>query len=129
VKHGNENDKDLSAPKSSRNTSFTLQLHSAMDPFSIVVGVGSLIQMSLLLGKYLKDVYESGASFEGEIGSLLHGIEDLESLNKSIEHLHRAETGMYYTSGHSEPPPQDLEIWQITVKSLKACSETVERLQ
>ena len=58
-----------------------------MDPLSVVVGVGSLIDLSLRLGKYLKDVHESIASFEGEIGSLLWEIQDLESVNKSIAQL------------------------------------------
>ena len=54
-----------------------------MDPFSVLVGVWSLIEMSLQLGKYLKDVYEAAASFEEDIGSLLREIQDLESVNKS----------------------------------------------
>jgi hypothetical protein len=99
-----------------------------MDPFSVFIGVGSLIEMSLQLGKYLKIVYEAAASFEGEIGSLLHEIQDLDSVNKSIEHLHRTETGSY-TSGHLELPRQDLEVWQNTIKTLQDCSETVKRLQ
>lgn len=126
--HDNENDKDLNVPKCSRNTWITSPLHLAMDPFSVLVGVGSLIEMSLQLGKYLKDVYEAAASFEGEMGSLLREIQDLDSLNKSIEHLHRTETGGY-TSRHPELPRQDLEVWQNTVKTLQDCSETVERLQ
>ena len=99
-----------------------------MDPFSILVGVGSLIEMSLQLGKYLKDVYEAATLFEGQIGSLLREIEDLSSVNKSIEHLHRTETGNY-TFRHPELPRQDLEIWQNTIKTLQDCSETVKRLQ
>lgn len=99
-----------------------------MDPFSIVVGTGALIQLSLQLGKYLKEVYEAAASFQEEIGSLLSEIQDLESVNKLIEHLHRSEVHGY-TSGQSELPHQDLEIWQNTVKTLQNCSNTVKRLQ
>lgn len=99
-----------------------------MDPFSITVGVGSLIEMSLQLGKYLKDVYEAAASFEGEIDSLFREIRDLDSVNKVIVHLYRSETGIY-ASAHQEPPRQDMEIWQNTVKTLQDCSETLKKLQ
>ena len=99
-----------------------------MDPFSIVLGVGSLIQMSLELAKYLKDVYEAVASFEGDIESLLHEIQNIESVNKSIEHLHRTEVGPY---AHDQPElsHQDLEVWQNTAKTLQDCSRTVQKLQ
>lgn len=90
-----------------------------MDPFSVVVGVGSLIDLSLRLGKYLKDVHESIALFEGEIGSLLWEIQDLDSVNKSIAKLYQTET-VAFTSGHSEPPRQDLEVWQNTFKTVRS---------
>lgn len=99
-----------------------------MDPFSIVVGTGALLQLSLQLGKYLKDVYEAAASFQEEIGSLLSEIQDLESVNKSIEHLYKIGVNSN-TSGQSELPHQDLEIWQNAVKTLQNCSNTVKRLQ
>ena len=99
-----------------------------MDPFSIVVGVGSLIEMSLRLSKYLKNVHEAAASFEGEMESLVREIQDLDSVNKSIEQLHRTETGIH-TSGQTEIPRQDLEVWQNTAKTLQECSNTVQTLQ
>lgn len=95
-----------------------------MDPFSYLVRAGSLIEMSLQLGTFLKDVYEAVASFEGEMESLLREIQDLDSVNKSIEHLYRTETSGY-AHGHSELPRQDLEVWQNTVKILQDCPETV----
>lgn len=99
-----------------------------MDPFSIIVGTGGLLQLSFQLGKYLKDVYEAAASFQDEIGSLLSEIQDLESVNKSIENLYKNGVNDY-TSGQSKLPHQDLEIWQNTVKTLQNCSNTVKRLQ
>ncbi|MCJ1338200.1 hypothetical protein MMC09_003485 [Bachmanniomyces sp. S44760] len=99
-----------------------------MDPFSLIVGVGSLIELSLALGKCLKDVYEAAASFEGEIGFLLSEIRDLDSVNKAIDHLYRTETGDY-NSGYLELPPQDLKFWQNAGKNLHDCSETVEGLK
>ena len=99
-----------------------------MDPFSIVVGVGSLIEMSLQLSKYLNNVHEAAASFEGEMESLMREIQGLESVNKSIEQLHKAETGMY-TFGQPDLPRRELEVWENTAKALKECSSTVQALQ
>jgi paraquat-inducible protein B len=97
-----------------------------MDPFSLAVGVGSLVEMSLQVGKYLKDIYEAATLFEDEISSLLREIQDLRSVNKSIETLYRTETD---DSNLRQLPSQDFEVWQNTVKTLQECSETLKRLQ
>ena len=97
-----------------------------MDPFSVVVGVGSLIDLSLRLGKFLKDVHASIALYEGEIESFLGEVQDLESVNKSIAELYQTET-VAIAHGHSEP--QQLEVWQNTLKTLRSCTISVEALQ
>ncbi|KAL8850930.1 MAG: hypothetical protein Q9221_004130 [Calogaya cf. arnoldii] len=99
-----------------------------MDPFSVVVGIGSLIDLSLRLGKYLKDVHESIALFEGEIGFLLRETQDLDSVNRSIAQLYETET-VAFTSGRLEPSREQVEVWQNTFKTLGNCTETVEELQ
>ncbi|KAL8928606.1 MAG: hypothetical protein Q9208_001840 [Pyrenodesmia sp. 3 TL-2023] len=99
-----------------------------MDPFAVVVGVGSLIDLSLRLGKYLKDVHESIALFEEDIGSLLREIQDLGSVNKSIAQLYQTET-VALTSAYSEPPREELEVWHNTFKTLRNCTSTVKELQ
>ncbi|KAL8669814.1 MAG: hypothetical protein Q9168_005618 [Polycauliona sp. 1 TL-2023] len=99
-----------------------------MDPFSVIVGVGSLIDLSLRLGKYLKDLRESIALYEGEIESFLREIQDIDSVNNSIAQLYQTET-VTTTLGHSEPPRQELEAWQNTFKTLRGCAATVEELQ
>ena len=99
-----------------------------MDPFSLVVGVGSLIEMSLQLSKCLKNVHEAAASFEGEMESLVREIQGLDSVNKSIEQLHRTETGIH-TVGKPDLPREELEVWQNTGKTLQECSSTVQTLQ
>ena len=104
------------------------QLQPTMDPFSVVVGVGSLVEMSVQLGKYLKDVYEAAASFEDDIGSLFREMQDLDSVNKSIEQLHRTEAADYIF-GLPELPRQDVEVWQNIANTLKKCSETLADLR
>ena len=100
-----------------------------MDPFSLVVGVGSLIDLSLKLGKYLKDVHEAVASFEEDIGFLLSEVESLSSVNKSIEHFYGTETSQLSGQSGLQIPRQELEVWQNTIKTLQNCSETVKKLQ
>ena len=99
-----------------------------MDPFSIVIGVASLLQISAQLSKYVKGVLETAESFEGNIGLLLREIEDLESVNKSIEQLYRRESGDD-SYRQQEPLREDLTHWENTLKILEDCSETVNRLQ
>ena len=55
-----------------------------MDPLSITLGVGTIVQLSLQLGMYLKNVYDAAASFEEEIEFLMREIQDVESINTSI---------------------------------------------
>ena len=100
-----------------------------MDPFSIIVGVGSLIDLSIKLGKSLKAVHEAVACFEEDIGFLLREIDNLGSVNKSIEHLYRTEASNLSRRLGSETPSQELEVWQNTVKTLQSCSETAQKLQ
>lgn len=99
-----------------------------MDPFSIIVGTGSLIQMSLQLAKYLKGVCEAAALFEGEVGFLLHEIQDIELINGSIEQLYKTEIGSH-SYGRPELTQQELQVWQTAITVLQACTGTVERLQ
>ena len=99
-----------------------------MDPFSVIVGVGSLVEMSLQLGKCLKDVYEAAASFEDDIKFLFREIQDLDSVNKSIEHSYKTEA-TDHDFGLSELPRQDGKIRQNISQILGKCSETVEILR
>jgi DNA repair exonuclease SbcCD ATPase subunit len=99
-----------------------------MDPFSIIVGVAGLLQISVQLSKYVKAVLETAASYEGNIENLLHEIEELESVNKLIEQLHQRESDNY-SYRQEEPLRQDLTAWQITLKILEDCSETLKKLQ
>src|ERR1700712_5002219 len=98
-----------------------------MDPFSLVVGIGSLVQISLQLAKCIKDVHDASASFEDDIEALLREIQSLESVNKSISNLYQTETGEY-SAAHTELPPQEREVWETTVKTLHETTKTVAKL-
>lgn len=100
-----------------------------MDPFSLVVGIGSLAEISIALGKCLKEAYNSAVTFEEEIGSLLREIEDLNSVNKSIELLYQSEVQRASFERHFDLPPQDKEVWRNTTRTLQECSETAQALQ
>ena len=97
-----------------------------MDPFSIIVGVGSLLDMSLKLGKYVKEVNEAAATFEEDIQFLLAEIQSLNSVNKSIEHVCKQEEDA--RKDQLAIPREDLEAWQNTFNVLQDCSKTVNKL-
>lgn len=99
-----------------------------MDPFSIVVGTASLIDISWRVGNYLRDVHEAAGEVEGEITSLAREIQSLDSVNKSIKNLHEVEIEVL-PENLSEIPDQARDLWQNTVKILQDCHATVEKLK
>jgi hypothetical protein len=99
-----------------------------MDPFSIAIGVASLLDITWRVGKYLKDVQEGAGIVEGEIASLLTEIQSLDSVNRSIKHLHETEVEMLM-EGVVELPERDQELWRNTANNLQDCQETVLKLQ
>lgn len=99
-----------------------------MDPFSIVVGVGSLLDITVRVVKYLKDVQEAAGLVEGEITSILTEIQALDSVNRSIKHLHEAEIESL-PAGSLGLPDRDQELWQTTANNLQDCEGSVRRLQ
>ena len=100
-----------------------------MDPFSLIVGVGSLVDLSIKLGKYLRDVREAVASFEEEMGFLLGVVESISSINKSIEDLYKAQAAEYIGRSGLQIPDQEYGVWQNIAKTLQSCSAIIQKLQ
>jgi len=63
------------------------------------------------------------------MGSLLREIQDLDSVNKSIEHLYRTETSSNFRSERLDLPVQEREVWQNAIKILQECTKTARELQ
>jgi hypothetical protein len=99
-----------------------------MDPFSITIGIASLLDITWRVAKYLKDVQEAAGLVEGEIMSLLSEIQALDSVNRSIKHLHETEVEPLSPSS-MELPDRDQELWRITASNLQDCQGNVQRLQ
>jgi hypothetical protein len=99
-----------------------------MDPFSIAIGVASLLDITWRVAKYLKDVQEGAGLVEGEITSLLSEIQALDSINRSIKHLHETEVENLPTDSVGLPD-RDQELWRNTANNLRDCQGTVQRLQ
>lgn len=99
-----------------------------MDGFSIALGIVQLFDITWRVGKYLKDVHEGAGIVEGEIASLLSEIQALESVNRSIQHLHETEVEIL-PAGATKLPDRDRELWQITGSNLQECQKTVEKLE
>ena len=96
-----------------------------MDPFSVTVGVASLLELSLKVGKVLLGIRSSIASFEEDVGSLLYEIRHLQSVNSAIEHLYSRTTGEQI----NEQKEPHREIWRNTEDALRDCLKTIHKLQ
>lgn len=99
-----------------------------MDPFSITVGVVGLLDVTWRVVSYLKDVHEAAGQVEGEIAALLSEMNNLESLNKSIKHLHETEVESLPDDAKGLPG-QDHDLWRITASNVHECHETVKKLE
>ncbi|CZR65198.1 uncharacterized protein PAC_15098 [Phialocephala subalpina] len=80
------------------------------------------------VGSYLKDVHEAAGQVEGDIASLSSEIQNLESLNKPIKHLHETEVESLPDDA-KELPDLDRELWRITSSNLRDCQETAKKLE
>ncbi|KAG0649622.1 hypothetical protein D0Z07_4045 [Hyphodiscus hymeniophilus] len=58
-----------------------------MDPFSIIAGTAGLLDVSIRLVAYLREVEEAAGKVDEEIASLTQEIDTLASVNDSIERL------------------------------------------
>ena len=98
------------------------------DPFSIVVGTTSLIDVLWRCGSYLKHVHQSVGKIDEDIAALTHEIDALISVNKSIDDTFKAE--------HSRIPDSSLadsnqveSLWRNVGILLRDCQTTVEQLE
>ncbi|KAG7008290.1 hypothetical protein G7Y79_00006g019100 [Physcia stellaris] len=96
-----------------------------MDPFSVTVGVASLLELSLKVGKVLLGIRSSIASFEEDVASLLYEIRHLQSVNSAIEHLYSRTTGQQINA-QKEP---HREIWRNTEDALRDCLKTIRKVE
>lgn len=109
-----------------------------MDPFSIVVGTTSLIDVCLRVVKYLKDFHEAAAKVEAEISALQHEFEALIAVNESIhnlfeEELEKASWKQEGLKGSLGVPAEDSgpvqNLWRDIGRNLKDCEAVVEKLE
>ena len=99
-----------------------------MDPFSIIVGVAGLLDITVRVVKNVKDVQEAAGLVEGELISILGEIQALDSINRSIKDLHEAEIESLPT-GSLGLPHRDQELWQTTAGNLRECEGSFRKLQ
>ncbi|KAH8821918.1 hypothetical protein F5884DRAFT_746205 [Xylogone sp. PMI_703] len=99
-----------------------------MDPFSITIGVVSLIQVTNHVYKHLKRLREAVGEAEGDIASLWNEIQNLERVNNSINHLYSEEV-VLWSRDSSEIPGATRDLWQGTKETLGECQATMEKLR
>lgn len=112
-----------------------------MDPFSIIVGTTSLIDVCVRLVTFLKDFHEAAAKVGAEISALQHEFEALIAVNESIHTLFKEElqkATLKHEEIKSSPgvPPDESEdadpvqnIWREIGRNLQECVAVVKKLE
>ncbi|RDW80348.1 hypothetical protein BP5796_05046 [Coleophoma crateriformis] len=99
-----------------------------MDPFSITIGLASMLDITVRVIKYLKEVQEAAGVIGEELVSLANEIQALGSLGRSIQHLHDTEV-QSLLGGFADLPDRDQELWRLTSSNLQDCKTLVGRLR
>jgi hypothetical protein len=98
------------------------------DPFSILTGTASLLDISWRLVSFLSQVQAAAGHVEEDITNLSHEIAALISVNEAIEALYAAERGAALNASVSDSGRIET-LWSNTGAVLKICRDTVEKLE
>lgn len=98
-----------------------------MDPFSIIVGSASLIDLTIRVGRFLKEIHSAAENIGEDIISLSREIQALDMVNNSIQHLHEVEIGGL--QGDRDVSDETRKKWNNTSQILQDCQTTVRRLE
>ncbi|RDW69224.1 hypothetical protein BP6252_08244 [Coleophoma cylindrospora] len=99
-----------------------------MDPFSITIGLASMLDITVRVVKYLKEVQDAAGVIGEELATLVNEIQALGSLGRSIQHLHDTEV-QSLLGGFADLPDRDQELWRVTSSNLQDCKALVGRLR
>jgi len=99
-----------------------------MDPFTILAGTAGLLDVSIRVIQYLKQVEESAGKVEEDITALSQEINTLVVVNDSIERL--------WLANHEAAPVSPFEettvvkdLWRKLASLLNECRETAQKLE
>jgi chromosome segregation ATPase len=99
----------------------------AMDPFSIVVGTCSVVDISTRVVRYLRSVKESIAGTKDELESLEHEINSIRSISESIRDSFKDE--VENCAGKSLADPTKAEaLWKNIGNTLRRCERRLSDL-
>lgn len=98
------------------------------DPFSLVTNIVSLLDVSVRLYNYLKKVKAGAAAIEQDINALLHEIELLQTITRSIYDTFQADLTLAFTPS-SKDENVIKNLWQQTAHILRDCQAPVVALE
>lgn len=99
----------------------------AMDPFAIVAGACSLVDISIRVVRYLRGVKESIAGTKDELESLEHEINSIKSISESIKASFEDEAKN--GSGKSVADPTKAQaLWENIGNTLRSCDRRLRDL-
>lgn len=97
------------------------------DPFSIIVGTASLIDVCWRFGSYLHDIQAGAAKIDDEIETLSRDIEALRVINETIRDSCENLPG--YLSSEIESSKHMETFWRNVSSNLASCRLIVEDLE
>ena len=97
------------------------------DPFSIIVGTASLIDVCWRFGSYLHGIQAGAAKIDDEIETLSRDIEALRVINETIRDSYKELPG--YLSSEIERSKHVERLWRNVSSNLESCRLIVEELE
>jgi hypothetical protein len=99
-----------------------------MDPFSIIVGSASLIDMTLRVTKFLKEIHLAAKNVGEDAKFLSAEIQALDTVNKSVLNLYEIEVAAL-PDENTDIPDGTRTLWENTGLVLRNCQEAVQKLE
>jgi hypothetical protein len=99
-----------------------------MDPFSILRGSAGLLDTSIRVFTFLKQVQEGAGTVDEEIIALTQEINTLITVNDAVDALWQANHDSTPVSLFEEAAETE-ELWKKLGNLLQSCRDTVERLE
>ncbi|KAF2197372.1 hypothetical protein GQ43DRAFT_484192 [Delitschia confertaspora ATCC 74209] len=96
------------------------------DPFSIVAGAASLVDICIRLTNYLRDVHKAAGTIGDDTDSLIHEVHALNTISSSI---HQAFSAHLAANPWNGPSEKEADLWKHVSQTLQDCQGVARRLE
>lgn len=99
------------------------------DPFSIVSGSLNITDICVRVVKYLKDVHKAAATIEKDITALLHEVDALGAVAKSIQQTFQAELSPPLQVEAREKFSNTAGLWEHVGGGIRDCQDVIGKIE